>query len=167
MHPFFLNPGGHLSLPFLPGFVEIPGVMAVVFPYAAYQVPPFLLPAVEHATILNVSNFESLGPYQCTRMHSGKCTCFRPVALPCRVAMLGFLTSYKVPTAALCCLLTCEHSLALHAECTCPCILCISLMDELLSAIWNSSPLSHPSSCLQGLTSYFKGCPSGVVFGSC
>ena len=43
---------------------------------------------------------------------------------------LAFLTSYKVPTAALCCLLTFERSLALHAECTCPCILCISLMDK-------------------------------------
>ena len=38
---------------------------------------------------------------------------------------------------------------------------------ELLSAIWNSSPLSHPSSCLHGLTSYFKGCLCGVVFGFC
>ena len=37
----FLNPGGHLSLPFFPGFVEMPGVMAVVFPYAATRFRPF------------------------------------------------------------------------------------------------------------------------------
>ena len=36
---------------------------------------------------------------------------------------------------------------------------------ELLSALWNSLPLSHPSSCLHGLTSYFIGCPCGFVFG--
>ena len=36
---------------------------------------------------------------------------------------------------------------------------------ELLSALWNSSPLSHLSSCLHGLTSYFTGCPCGFVFG--
>ena len=36
---------------------------------------------------------------------------------------------------------------------------------ELLSALWNSSPLLHLSSCLHGLTSYFTGCPCGLVFG--
>ena len=37
------------------------GVMAVVFPSVAYQVPPSLLPAAELATTLNVSNFEFHG----------------------------------------------------------------------------------------------------------
>ena len=55
----FLNPGGHRSLLFLPGVVEIPVELAVVFPFAAYQVPPPLLPTVEHVTLLNASNFES------------------------------------------------------------------------------------------------------------
>ena len=36
---------------------------------------------------------------------------------------------------------------------------------ELLSALGNSSPLFHLSSCLHGLTSYFTGCPCGFVFG--
>ena len=35
---------------FILGFVEIPGLKAVVFPIVAYQVPPSLLPAVEQAT---------------------------------------------------------------------------------------------------------------------
>ena len=54
--------------------------MAVVFPYAVYQVPPLLLPAFEHATIRNVSTFVPHGPYQRTRVHVR------------HVAMLGFLT---------------------------------------------------------------------------
>ena len=51
-----------------------------------------LLPAFEHATIRNVSTFVPHGPYQRTRMHSGRCTCLRTLALPFHVAMLGFLT---------------------------------------------------------------------------
>ena len=88
----FLNSGGHLPLPFFPGFVGIPGLMAVVFPYAVYQVPPLSLPAFEYATIRNVSTFVLHGPYQRTRMHSGRCTCLRTLALPCHIAMLGFVT---------------------------------------------------------------------------
>ena len=76
----FLNSGGHLSLP--PGFVEIPGVTAVVFPYVAHQVPPSLLPAVEHVIRLNVSNFESYGPYQCARMHPGRWLCAPHIHCP-------------------------------------------------------------------------------------
>ena len=36
---------------------------------------------------------------------------------------------------------------------------------ELLSAMLNSSPQFHPSSCLHGLMSYFKGCPGGFLLG--
>ena len=58
----FLNPGGHLSLPFLPGFVDT-GCDGGGFPLCCPAGSVlFLLPAVEHATILNVSNFESHGP---------------------------------------------------------------------------------------------------------
>ena len=46
----FLKRGGYLTLSFILGFVEIPGLKAVVFPIVAYQVPPSLLPAVEQAT---------------------------------------------------------------------------------------------------------------------
>ena len=68
--------------------------MAVVFPYAVYQVPPPLLPAFEHATICNVSTFVPRGPHQRIRMHSGRCTCLRALALPCHVAVLWFLTYF-------------------------------------------------------------------------
>ena len=33
----------------------------------------------------------------------------------------------------------------------------------LLSALWDSSPLFHLSSCLHGLTSYFTGCSCACV----
>ena len=42
----FLNPGGHLTLSFTLGVVEIPVLKPVVFPIVANQVPPSLLPAV-------------------------------------------------------------------------------------------------------------------------
>ena len=45
-----LNPGGHLTLSFTLGVVEIPVLKPVVFPIVAYQVPPSLLPAVVPAT---------------------------------------------------------------------------------------------------------------------
>ena len=103
------------------------GCDGVVFPYAVCQVPPLFaasLRACYHAQCVHH------GPHQCTRMHSGRCTCLRTLALHAHASSLHFVDG-----------------------------------QELLSAMWNSSPLSHPSSCLQGLTSYFKGCSGVFVFG--
>ena len=95
-------------------------------------------------------------------------SCFREETLPCQVAKPGltiFLQSANggtvMPTAARVLLgLNMLHSA--HAPAT-----SLQFVDgqELLSALWNSSPLFHLSSCLHGLTSYFTGCPCGFVFG--
>ena len=132
-------------------------VTSVVFPIVAYQVPPSLLPAVEHATRLNVSNFEPFGPYQCTRMHPGRCIMFS-------CGLFTFLQSANggtvMPTAV--CALP-----DLNIPCAQAPASSLQFVDEqeLLSALWNSSHLSRPSSCLYGFTSYFTGCPCGFVFG--
>ena len=95
-------------------------------------------------------------------------SCFREETLPRQVAKTGltiFLQSANggtvMPTAARVLLgLNMLHSA--HAPAT-----SLQFVDgqELLSALWNSSPLFHLSSCLHGLASYFTGCPCGFVFG--